>query len=116
MAAGSQCRFTFQGLQSAVQGYEVRDLSARAQFSVDSEKASTIQKTASSLEVDAASSDHAHATVNYPSMLEIWAEMYYLTSIRVIEVRASVGRSLVQVLVCTFSILLAFCLPKAKHR
>lgn len=84
MSVGSQCLFTFQGLQGAVQGCDLRDLAVRAKFSVDSERANTVEKVAKPPGVDA--SGHVHATVTYPSMFEIWPEVYDMSSIRVIEV------------------------------
>lgn len=81
---GSQCHFMFQGLQGAVQGYELRELTVRARFSVDNQKANVVERTASPLEADAGG--RARATVTYPSMLEIWPEMYNMDSIRVMEV------------------------------
>lgn len=85
MPVGNLCHFKFQGLQSAVRGHELRDLAVKARFFIDAEKANTVEKTAGPLAVDA--SGHAHATVTYPSMLEIWPEVCIMDSIRVMEVR-----------------------------
>lgn len=84
VSAGSQCHFTFQGLRSAGQGCELRDFAAWARFFVDSPNAAVVEKSAGPLEVDAAG--RAHAAVTYPSMLNIWPEVYNVDSIRVIEV------------------------------
>ena len=67
-----------------MQGCELRDLVVRAEFSIDSDRASVVEKTASPPEADARG--HARALVTYPSMLEIWPEAYGMSSIRVIEV------------------------------
>eukprot|EP00752_Nemacystus_decipiens_P003681 g3391.t1 len=81
---GSRCSFTLEGLQGAVPGHQLRDLAVRARFFVDAQGANVVDKVASPLEVDA--NGHAHATVTYPSILEVWPEVFIMDSIRVIEV------------------------------
>ena len=67
-----------------MRGHELRDLAVRARFFIDAQGANVVEKMASPLEVDA--SGHAHATVTYPSIMDIWPEMHGMDSIRVIEV------------------------------
>lgn len=73
-----------------MQGCELRDLAVRAQFFVNPEV--KVEKTASHLKIDA--SGHAYAAVSYPSILEIWPEVYKIPSIRVVEVRPFRGACL----------------------
>lgn len=67
-----------------MQGLELGDLAVRAQFFINAQGSSIVAKMANPLEVDAGG--QAHATVAYPSILDIWPEMYGMGSIRVIEV------------------------------
>lgn len=82
-SVSGQCHFTFQGLESAVQGCGLQDLTVRAQFFVDPEV--KVEKTANSLEVDA--SGHARAIMPYPSVQQLCPEIYKMKSVKVIEVR-----------------------------
>lgn len=83
-SVSSRGHLIFQGLESAVQGRGLHDFAVWAQFSV--EAGVKVERTASSLEVDA--SGCAHATVPYPSIQDIWPEIYKMSSVKVIEVRA----------------------------
>ncbi|CAN0151283.1 unnamed protein product [Pylaiella littoralis] len=81
-SVSSRGHLIFQGLESAVQGRGLHDFAVWAQFSV--EAGVKVERTASSLEVDA--SGCAHATVPYPSIQDIWPEIYKMSSVKVIEV------------------------------
>ncbi|CAM9702976.1 unnamed protein product [Scytosiphon promiscuus] len=80
------CRLSFSGLRSAAaRGHDPRDLSVSAQFCIDPKAA--VEREAGPLEVDAATgNDQATAAVAYPSIWEVWPEVYTMTHIRAVEV------------------------------
>lgn len=84
------CHYSFSGLRSvAAQGYDPRDLTVFAHFFVDPE--SKVEREASPLELEASTgNDRATAAVAYPSIREIWPEVYTTAHIRAVEVRSLV--------------------------
>ncbi len=79
---------TFKGLQGAAQGYELRDLTVRAKFSTGAQGSKVVEREASPLQIDAGG--QARSSVTYPSIQDIWPEVYGVTSIRAMEVRFDV--------------------------
>lgn len=81
-APSSQCYLLFTGLEHT--GHHLGSLRVTAHFGVDA-----VHKVGKvTLPVQTFSNGRAYAAVFYPSMQEIWPELYNTANIRVVEVRS----------------------------